>query len=140
MLSGSRTVPVQFHLSDAILAEVERIGRERMPSEACGLILPPPGDRAKAMGSHPQVIELPNRSLTPQDSYEMSPGDAQIELERWMARDSVTQEHIDMMVCWHTHPGGGVGPSKNDLENRPPDISMIVVTLIGDKGHIYTIF
>lgn len=140
MLSGSRMVPIQFQLTEAILNEIELIGRDRAPSEACGLILPPPGERRNRPGRHPQVIELPNRSLTPRDSYEILGTDTAIELDRWLDDPDVTQEDVDSMVVWHTHPSGGIGPSKTDIRQRPDAVAMIVVSLLPSRGHICTTF
>lgn len=132
--------PLQFVLTKPILGEVERIGRKRAPSEACGLILPPVGDTAERPGIGSRVIELPNRSMNPRDEYELWGDDATLAIEHWVGRAGVTQTHMDSIVVWHTHPGGTVGPSRGDLDHRPQDLSMVVVTLLPERGYVHTLF
>lgn len=133
-------VPLKLLLTKPILAEIERIGRRRAPSEACGLVLPLPGDTSRRSGIAARVIELPNRSMSPRDEYELRGSDIELALEHWMGRDDVTQDHVDSMVVWHTHPNGQVGPSRGDLDYKPGGLSMIVVTLLPERGYVHTLF
>lgn len=36
------------------------------------------------------------------------------------------------VVLWHTHPGGGVGPSREDMRNRTPLRHHLVLALVED--------
>lgn len=108
-----------------MVQEIARIGRLRSPNEACGLLLP-------ASVNGVQVIELPNRSHTPHDSFEMHGNDMLIALEQ-VFRGDFPEELIPGLTAWHTHPGGGLGPSMADLENKPVHLKSLVVTLT-DKG------
>lgn len=41
---------------------------------------------------------------------------------------------IDEVLFWHTHPGGMVGPSKQDLEGRLEGFQYMVVALTEDAA------
>ena len=114
-------------LTPAILMELKRITLERMPSEACGLILPTPRDGAT--GS--QVVELPNRSMNHTDSYEIQPIDIPLEIGPWL--EDATPEEVHRVAIWHSHPGGSVGPGSIDLEKKIPNAAYLVVALVGNE-------
>lgn len=141
MISGSVAVtPIRFPLTKQILDAIGRIGRDRLPNEACGLILPPPGDASRAPGMHRQVIELPNRSQSPRDSYEIGHGDIQVACETWINQPDVEQEDLDNLVVWHTHPSGHIGPSRGDLGSKAPGIAYLVITLMSDGTNVHSVF
>lgn len=112
-------------LEQKMVNRIAQIGRSRKPNEACGLLLPTP---IKGV----QVIELPNRSLTPHDSFEMKGDDMILALEMLFQGD-FPEDLIPGLTAWHTHPEGHVGPSKFDLHNKPANIKSLVVTLF-DNG------
>lgn len=114
-------------LEQSMIAEIGRIGEQRKPAEACGVILPTPY-RGRT------VWEMPNRSHTSHDSFEMRSDDILLQLEGWIQenRDLANWENL---VFWHTHPSGGVGPSKTDIENRIPQCGNLVVSLT-DNGPV----
>jgi proteasome lid subunit RPN8/RPN11 len=102
-----------------VVEEIARVGRARVPNEACGLLLPTP-HKAK------RIWEMPNRSKYPRDSFEMHGSDMAISLEDW-------DGDFEDIVIWHTHPGGNVGPSRYDIENRVEKLANLVVS-IPEKG------
>jgi len=118
---------MSFSLSPQLIAEMVRIGLERRPNEACGVLLPPPGDIFRFRSHNRQVIELPNRSMRPRDSYELHGKDIIMELIDWL--DNVDQAARDSIVLWHTHPSGSVGPSKGDLDHKVGDFTFLVVSI-----------
>lgn len=99
----------------------------RAPNEACGVLLPPPGDTFRFRAHHRQVIELPNRSHSPRDSYEIHGGDLLIELAEWL--ESVDETTKNSLAVWHTHPSGSVGPSRGDLTHKLDDLTYLVVSM-----------
>ena len=108
-------------LEPETIQEIARIGHDRKPAEACGIVLPTPlrGRR---------VWEVPNRSMKPQTSFEISSEDLRILIQDWLD----VPENRPMLpdaVIWHTHPGGGLGPSKYDMRYRFPHLNNLVVTL-----------
>lgn len=108
-------------LEKFLVDEMARIGNERKPCEAAGLLLP-------FIHNGRQVIELPNRSMTPHDHFEMHFDDIQMELK------SFVDDHPDpsvwnQIVLWHTHPAGNLGPSKYDLESKTDNLRHLVITL-----------
>jgi proteasome lid subunit RPN8/RPN11 len=110
-----KTAPVVFGI-DVIVPQIMEIGLRRAPNEACGIVVPdldvPAAD---------WVHELQNRSSDPLTSYEI---------------DTATIKQLvddpdawaDVLV-WHTHPKGGVGPSKGDMESKVQGLRYLVVAL-----------
>jgi proteasome lid subunit RPN8/RPN11 len=111
-------------LETKMIEEIAQIGRLRAPAEACGLLLPVP-IRGRS------VWEIPNRSKTPQDSFEMTGEDMVIVLES-LFDGNVPKSIVDGLTAWHTHPGGNLGPSTYDLYHKPLYIRSLVVTLFND--------
>jgi proteasome lid subunit RPN8/RPN11 len=112
-------------LEQKMINQIARIGKERMPNEACGLLLP------MAIAGR-QVIELPNRSKTPRDSFEMRGEDMVLALEM-LLQGPVPENMIPSLTAWHTHPGGNVGPSRADMKQKPAHMSSLVVAIYEDK-------
>jgi len=108
-------------VDEALIAEIVRIGEVRKPAEACGVLLPVPDSR----GNH--VIELPNRSMNAQSSFEIWPDDIEQVLHDWV--ESVHPSYLDKIAVWHTHPRGGVGPSRGDMQNKIDGVPYLVVAL-----------
>lgn len=120
------TIPIE--LTDQLLDEIWKIGIDRQPTEACGILLP-----TRWQGR--QVFEMPNRSLRPQNSFEFRTGDLVMVLEDWF--HSVGREAWNDVTLWHTHPAGGVGPSRTDMQCKVPEIGHLVVALT-DEGPVPT--
>ena len=123
--------PVLPLLTDEILQEIGRIGRDRAPSEACGVITHVP-----LKGSF--VFEMPNRSLEHLNTYAMRMGDI---METLMAvgwnnsRECWGDDLLDadlawrQLALWHTHPSGNVSPSRVDMQSKQKNLHYIVVGL-----------
>jgi proteasome lid subunit RPN8/RPN11 len=109
-----------IHLSEQILSEITRLGLSRYPVEACGVLLPAP-----FRGS--SVIELPNRSLQPQDEYIIWPDDIEVAIGDWA--HSVDELARNSVAVWHTHPRGNIGPSRGDMRKRLTGVAYLVVSL-----------
>lgn len=101
----------------------------RLPSEACGVILPTP-----YRGQY--VIELPNRSLTAHRSFIMWSTDLQLEIGPWLIDHG---DRLGEVIFWHTHPSGDPEPSVQDLANRVVDADNLVVTYSGDTRNPLTL-
>lgn len=110
-------------LQGQALEEIYLLGQERSPSEACGILLPQP-----YKGSW--IIELPNRSHHPHDSFEYNTMDIRLALADWL--EEAEGDDIRGIALWHTHPSGGIGPSRIDMRNRIPDSHHLVVTLTNE--------
>lgn len=111
-------------LEKSMVQEIERIGQLRYPNEACGLLLSEPY-RGK------WIWEMPNRSSTPSDSFTLSGQDIMIALEEYLPAQ-LTEEFLQTLTVWHTHPGGNLGPSASDLKCKPKHFKNLVVTLYED--------
>lgn len=107
-----------------LLEEIVAIGRERLPNEACGVIIP---ERWHGR----QVFEMPNRSLQPRDHFDMRSEDIGIALQDWVndRRGAVAWEQLTL---WHTHPSGLAGPSKEDMAHRVPNCGNLIIALGDD--------
>lgn len=105
--------------------QIIRHGRAEDPNEACGIVTP-----------DSRVTRLPNRSLSPTDSYEIAPDDLVHEIQMYCLRKGVEPSQLTPahFVIWHTHPGGVVGPSKGDFTHRLPDFQYVVITLPGGEA------
>lgn len=112
-------------LEQHMVDEIAAIGKLRLPNEACGVLLPYP-----LKGQ--QVIEIPNRADFPLDSFTMLGNDIELELNMHI-ESRVTEEQVrDILVnitFWHTHPKGNVGPSREDMRDKPPFGKSLVVSL-----------
>lgn len=120
-----RTSPLFATLNQA-LPEIEKLGKQRAPVEACGILLDMPW--VKSDGSVSWVKELPNRSMGGSGTYRVDPEDIRLALEGL--------EEVEDVAIWHTHPSGFVGPSKGDMENRPDANIYMVVVALTDAGPV----
>lgn len=112
-------------ITDEALEEIERLGHLRAPAEACGLLLPVP--LTSRSGETRTVIEMPNRSPRPQDSYYFTTDDVRIELGTWIT--SQPRQVLNDIVVWHTHPGGNIGPSRDDMKQKHNGTTYAVIAL-----------
>lgn len=108
-------------LEKEMVEEISRIGVLRSPCEAAGILLPFPFEGR-------QIIELPNRSSTPHDFFEMAAEDLILSMEKFVTKHP-DPSVWNMTVIWHTHPAGHVGPSTFDMQNKVTDLRHLVVSL-----------
>lgn len=116
----THTPSIPVVLTEEMVEEIERFGRLRQPNEAVGLLLPEPWHGRS-------VIELANRSLTPNNEFELNTSDMQLALADWV--EETQGRWVWSVTLWHTHPQGNVGPSRFDLRNRLNGIAHLVVAL-----------
>lgn len=97
-----------------------RIGKERLPNEAGGLILP-----------DGQVWEVPNRAADhgadPTQDFCYLAEDLLTLVQDWV--NAHPGEYTIDPIVWHTHPAGLIGPSSVDLAQRIPGMKFVVVTM-----------
>lgn len=102
--------------TDVVIPKIIEIGMERLPYEACGVVIPdldvPPCE---------WVRELKNRSSDPLNSYNIDP--------ETVAAILLNPEVWDDVLIWHTHPSGHIGPSEGDMKQRDPRLKYLVVSL-----------
>lgn len=125
--SESLSVP---RVTDEALDRIMHIGRTRSPAEACGLLL------IDDSSLDQRVIELANRSKSPTDHYEFSSADVSIALDN----NGVNQDLVGEVAIWHTHPGGSIGPSTDDMLTKIEGVPYLVVALLDDGTTIRTWF
>ena len=112
-------------LEKTTIEKMTEIAKLRLPNEACGVLIPPPGWKNQ------QVFELPNRSKNPRDSFIISSDDVVMVLEEWAA-ECLDPSVWNQITIWHTHPSGAVGPSKADIENKIEQCGNLVLSISVD--------
>jgi len=112
-------------LEDRMVQEIARIGRRRAPAEACGLLLPHPVNGK-------QIIELPNRAIDGEHEFTMWGEDIALIVEDLQEHQEIKPQFLRETAIWHTHPRGNLGPSRFDMEHKPPEFQSLVVTLFED--------
>lgn len=103
-------------LEGKLLHCLEQMIFARMPEEACGLIL-----------DDGSVIELENLSDSPENSFRISREEivsVLFELDRPVSLPDVT--------LWHSHPNGGVGPSRVDMQQKTLFPQHLVLAVSGE--------
>jgi proteasome lid subunit RPN8/RPN11 len=93
------------------------IVRSRAPREAVGIIC------------NELVYELRNDHDFPNENFSVDKQELRKLTETLMIP---TSEIADRVVLWHSHPSGGVGPSRFDMQNRTPLKHHLVVSLVED--------
>jgi len=112
-------------VSPEVVDQVLLVGEAAGINEACGVITP-----------DSMVVELPNTSPSPHNSFVIASGDLVSAIEAYVERtgvdpSSLTRAHF---IIWHTHPGGVIGPSKGDLRERLEGFQYVVITLPGGEA------
>ncbi len=120
----------------ALPEDIERIvkhGMDAMPREACGVLLPTPHPSIKS-----RVVPLTNRAEDPLKHSFIHPKEMLQQLMPWLEAEGERWDLSDL-VLWHTHPGGHVGPSGEDLRTRDlePGMRYLVVTLPGGEATFF---
>lgn len=87
------------------------ITRASSPHEACGLLMPTG-----------EIKVLANRSLTPTNAFEVTKTD--------ILQALASEESLENITFWHSHPSGGVGPSRVDLQQKMPFPYHLVLSLV----------
>ena len=103
-------------LSEGVLYHLRDLSYKASPREAVGLIF------------SNQVLELPNRAGKPESTFEVTRADLRWGAEKLGA--SATDLVRGEVILWHSHPGGGVGPSLQDLRHKTPFKYHLVVALV----------
>lgn len=93
--------------------ELRRICLLAAPNEAAGVI----------MGT--RVVELENHAEDPTTAFQIHKDDLVKKLG--MKPPGLGVEEI---IIWHSHPGGGIGPSRIDLQNKTGFKYHLVLTLL----------
>lgn len=89
--------------------------RNSLPREAVGII-------------HEGVVySLANASASPEDSFEFS----RESLRKLIQILDIPLERVnEEIILWHSHPKGGVGPSRTDMQHKTPLKHHLVVSLV----------
>lgn len=102
------------------LEQIKQWGLEKLPHEACGVIIELPGESV--------IRQLGNYADDPTKGYKVD----NTELVEVLAEVIESSGHgvlRDQVVVWHTHPSGHIGPSTEDLASKVSDLRYLVVSL-----------
>jgi proteasome lid subunit RPN8/RPN11 len=105
-----------YLLRESTLKQLSELVKLRAPMEAVGLLLP-----------DETVVELENQSINPEDTFSL---DRQQIVD---ALQGVEESLLDECCLWHSHPSGGVGPSRTDMQRKTPFRYHLVLTLVEDE-------
>lgn len=115
-------------LTKDLVVELHQICRDRMPTEACGIMLP-----TSHHGRY--IFEMPNRSLKPQTSFDMQVADIWLSVGEWLESNS---DLVSEVTFWHSHPSGDPNPSRPDLHHRIDGARNLVLVATPDKELLLT--
>jgi proteasome lid subunit RPN8/RPN11 len=91
--------------------------RGEAPNEAVGIIY------------NEMVYPLTNISMSPEDHFAVN----LVELRELVHTLKIHFDRVDdEVVLWHSHPSGGVGPSRVDMHHKTPLKHHLVVSLVDD--------
>jgi|SRR6478609_521727 len=98
------------------MRQLEQIILPEMPNEAAGLILP-----------DGTVVQLPNEAENPTNRFTVS----RLEIQKVLLSNHLplSLATLEKLTLWHSHPGGGVGPSRVDLAQRVEPLSHLVIAV-----------
>jgi proteasome lid subunit RPN8/RPN11 len=88
---------------------------EEAPKEACGLRI--------ARRNLVKVMRLRNTAEDPCRTYSFD-----VRTLRVLVEEDVIHSQ-DRLSFWHTHPGGNIGPSPEDLQSKVDGVDYLVVTI-----------
>jgi proteasome lid subunit RPN8/RPN11 len=117
------------YLDERDLDEIYRIGQERAPVEACGLLLPRP-----VPDNHPAVVELPNAATDPTRAFLLNPRQAPAWVHALLQREDIDDDWFEGVAFWHTHPRGMVGPSEVDMSGKVVYVDHYLVVALTPTG------
>lgn len=100
-------------LKQQLLAVVRR----EAPNEAAGIIY------------RDTVYQFDNTSDSPQDSFAFDLGELRLLIDVLKVPLGVMSDEV---FIWHSHPAGGVGPSRIDMNAKTPLKHHLVVALVED--------
>lgn len=110
-------------VTDRMVAQIERLGIDRKPEEVCGLVF-----------ADSRVLELLNETEEDRScNWSFGPMNSVVRQIREAGIADFMFESA--YLVWHTHPGGLIGPSSEDLRYRVKGVDYLVVTLT-DAGPV----
>lgn len=100
--------------------QLKAIVLRNQPREAVGLL-----------ADDGRIIELTNHSSEPEKNFEVT----RIELLEVLS----SEPHLKNLIFWHSHPGGGIGPSRTDMQQKMPHFIHLVISIV-DNDLVYTFY
>jgi proteasome lid subunit RPN8/RPN11 len=108
------------------LAEIQQHGEATFPHECCGFLL---GRLEESRRVVVQTLRAQNqRTDSPQNRYQISP-------QEYMHADrQASQEDLEIIGFYHSHPNHPARPSKFDLETAWPAYAYVIVSVNRGKA------
>jgi proteasome lid subunit RPN8/RPN11 len=91
--------------------DLKRIILQQAPNEAAGIIL-----------TDGTVVEMSNHSNSPHNTFELNLADITSAIEK--------ETDTSNLILWHSHPSGGIGPSRIDLRQKTAFPYHLVLSLV----------
>lgn len=95
-----------FPIEGSVEAQLKSAMVDALPNEVGGIII-----------AGKQVLVLTNHSGHPENQFLFYVSELRQLTEDYKVPQNRIEEDV---VLWHTHPAGGVGPSREDMKNRTP--------------------
>ena len=106
-------------VTQAMMSEFYRITQDRLPAEACGVMIPTPHRER-------YIWEMPNRSMKPQTGFKMQSSDVRYCIGEWIENNP---DLLTEVTFWHSHPSGNAEPSDLDLQHKVENAKNLVVAI-----------
>lgn len=104
------------------IAQACSYGKLRHPNEAVGFIIAG------------RTLELPNHAQDPSTGFKVSITDLINRIAKWP--QEITDAEWEEAIIWHTHPAGGVGPSRIDMANKLEGLKKHLVISFHEERYI----
>lgn len=88
-----------------------------------------PRERGGLIIDNRHVVPLPNHASS-DSAFEFHLTELRAALKRYEIDHLPGEEIAERVVLWHSHPGGGVGPSREDMQNKTPLKYHLVIALV----------
>jgi len=119
-------------IPEPALKEIIQAGFDSHPNETGGLLFP---NLISRKGKLTWIAILDNIAVEPTTMMEFN-------RDQFIAAGlEYVQTEVDweLLTIWHTHPSGGVGPSRKDMQKRIPQMGNLVIALkLNDRTGIPT--
>lgn len=116
-------------IPEEALREIVEAGLAALPNETGGLLFPEPLGKT-------WIDVLDNIAPDPTKNMHFDKPSFITACHRFVQ----TNDDWSKLTIWHTHPGGGVGPSRADMRNRIRQMGNLIIAITPENEGIPTWF